>query len=269
MSRPSRCVPVVTANHVVVFEEKHCTRYFGGASGFLPIARKVFDERDSDPYWGYLKEAPACPQEPPEPPEGIDPELRALAMARSLKFKKRLCTYEELRTEFELLTRARAGDDQAAAEFILSRQDREYEGFEVERLETPVIAREGANGVVLKTRARGFTLDAPPPLPRPVSAERVVESLRAHPMIARKVAKQLIVLDPWVSLDGGYFGRFDPSDLLVARLTPNLTGFHLDILQRRGVEVGFPLHTTDPEEAKRVADRILRERDIVLLERYP
>lgn len=140
MRRRLSQVPTVTAAHVVVFTEKHGTAYYSGAKGFLAVARRVFDERDkAADWWGYPKGPPTPPTPPPAVPDGVtlDPQLQEVVRARTADYPHKLAAYQEWAHEFDLLTRARAGDDQAAAEFLVSRQEHEYEGFTVEPLVVP------------------------------------------------------------------------------------------------------------------------------------
>lgn len=135
--RPRNRVPEVNAGHVVVFGEKDNDVYYSGAKGFLPIARKVFDERDKSDWWSYPKSAPKPPTEPPATPPGLDPELQSIADARRRTYEEHLRVYRVIAAEWDLLERARNGDDEAAALFLVGRQDHEYEGFTVWNLITP------------------------------------------------------------------------------------------------------------------------------------
>lgn len=107
----------VTRDKVVVFHEKYGNRHVAGSAGFLKIARKVFDERDALPdFYDY--------------PKGDRPDTMAAAMMN--KHSDRYAREVEL---CRLAQAARAGDDEAAAKFLLLRRKHEYEDFSVEPLE--------------------------------------------------------------------------------------------------------------------------------------
>ena len=138
--RKTRGIPTVDATNVVVFRERDADIYYSGANGFLPIARAVFNERCSEPtWWRYPTEPPTPPPAPPVVPEGVvlPPQLLVALRAEESAYPHKLATYEKDCQDYDTLLRARTGDDVAAAEFLLSRQDHEYERFYVAKMLTP------------------------------------------------------------------------------------------------------------------------------------
>jgi hypothetical protein len=143
VTRPSGLVarvPEAGPGTVVVFTEKHGSRYLDGTPGFLRVARRVFDDRDKEPFFEYPTTDPVPPTKPPPLPatdNGLEDMAYREAMRRWADYERRLRVWSYAHVAFNLAQEARGGDDLAAAKFLVMRQDHEYEGFSVEPLEVP------------------------------------------------------------------------------------------------------------------------------------
>ena len=129
-------------NQVVVFEEKHGTRYFlvdgrGPGAVFL----KVFQSRDKDGYWyGHLKDLGKDAQPPaeiPPLPEEVkdDPDYAKTHAEKVKQHKREMEWFLDEQEQRAWYLKAKGGDARAARCFLELREDAQYEGFTIRRLE--------------------------------------------------------------------------------------------------------------------------------------
>ncbi len=129
------------ATRMVIFREKHVTRYFlcPNLDTFGRIALKVIKERMDPKYAWYIE-----PNDLPIPEPAYTAEeagkLREPYRAQALQDLK---TYERViqkRNEevafWDLIQKAVAGDRVAAVKVLQARRDHQYETFEFEEIET-------------------------------------------------------------------------------------------------------------------------------------
>ena len=122
---------------VVVFKEKHDSRYFACKKEDVPrVLLKVLRERHAQGWW-YQYEDVEVPEEPirPKVTEALDAESRDMLFAhfdrKREAWKRAIHRRERVAADRRMLERALAGDEKEVVRFMKIRADYQYEGYTV------------------------------------------------------------------------------------------------------------------------------------------
>lgn len=133
---------IVRAPSVLVLEEKHGRRHFNVADdeALFRASLKILTERFEQGYWYGTRED----IEKPEAPDFTKEQVAAMPESLMREALRKLRKYDTDKQQYDaevedydnIVTAVKTKDGRLAYQALRSRQDAEYEGFSIERMES-------------------------------------------------------------------------------------------------------------------------------------